>query len=74
MTAEGDIVDGFQLGPLVAYQGKAGCTDPSCSHRYEQTPEGPRMVPGCGSYHCPTCDAPVSMVGHDCPLAEGGPK
>ncbi len=62
MTREGDIIDGkWKLGPMLAYEGKAGCVNHRCRRVMGE--------PGCRGYHCPTCDEPVSMMGHDCPKA-----
>lgn len=48
---------------LMAYQGKADCVDPNCRRLIT----GGKVQPGCLGWHCPTCDAPISMYGHDCP-------
>lgn len=68
---EGDIVRGesgerYQLGELMAVQGKADCVNPCCAHRYVDG----RMLPGCLSYHCPRCGESTSMLGHECGVPE----
>ena len=44
----------FEIGALLAYQGKEGCTDSRCT----------RMDGRCHGYHCPVCHEPCSMMGH----------
>lgn len=53
-----DTLDGFKIERLVAYQGKEGCTDVRCRQMSGAT--------SCFGYHCPLCDAPTGMMGHDC--------
>jgi hypothetical protein len=59
-------IDGWEVGEMIAYQGKEGCRDPRC--RRMITPDG--EVGSCMGYHCPKCDGPCSMMGHKvCPEA-----
>jgi hypothetical protein len=46
------------LGRLMAYRGKEGCTSPRCTVGWSTT--------HCYGWHCPRCDAPTSMMGHEC--------
>lgn len=51
----------YELGEVVAIQGKADCTDVRCS-RYNGK---------CVGYHCPKCGESCSMIGHRvCPEKE----
>lgn len=50
------------LGPLLAYGGKDGCTDLSCT-RAGYNPETQQMGP-CIGWHCPYCHEPTSSQGH----------
>ena len=52
-------LEDYDLGPMLAYRGMYGCTNVLCS-------QGPNTG-ACYGWHCPTCDAPCSMQGHDCP-------
>lgn len=58
----GDIVTAdsgarFVIHEPIAYQGDDDCTNMTCSRRDGK----------CVGYHCPTCGAPCSMMGHKCP-------
>lgn len=56
-----DNLEDYELGALVAIQGKKGCTDSRCS----------RLNGRCHGYHCPKCGEPCSMMGHSaCPDKE----
>jgi hypothetical protein len=66
----GDEVHGqdgetFTLSRQVAYRGNPDCTYLGCT-RDGRKPLG---EPGCYGWHCSLCDAPCSMMGHDCPRA-----
>lgn len=50
----------FELGPMVAYRGREGCENWSCTRR--EPPPG-----ACYGWHCSLCDAPTNMYGHKCP-------
>lgn len=59
-------IPGLQIIGPIAYQGKADCDNPRCTHRFIDGV----MQPGCIGYHCVYCDAPCSMMGHRCDVAE----
>jgi hypothetical protein len=44
---------GFEVGELLAVQGKPGCTDIRCT----------RINGECVGWHCPRCGAPTSSQG-----------
>lgn len=51
----------FELGPMVAYQGKEDCRNPTCFRGWY----GDTMADeGCAGYHCAVCHKPSSMYGH----------
>lgn len=57
-------VGDWKLGPMIAYEGKADCTDPRC--RRMVSPDQPHVSAGCLGWHCAFCDQPCSSQGHDC--------
>lgn len=60
-----EYLGGYELGPMVAVQGKEGCTDPRCT-RMRDRETGEWGV--CIGWHCPRCGEPCSMMGHrNCP-------
>jgi hypothetical protein len=50
----------YTVGRRLAYRGKIGCRDLTCSQA--------GMPDRCHGWHCPTCHEPTSSQGHDCPL------
>ena len=53
------------LGPL-AYQGKAGCVDMTCTRYFT----GRNEITGCIGWHCSYCDKPCSSQGHRCDASQ----
>lgn len=55
-------LEDYEVGELIAVQGKEGCQDPRCSRD---------SFDRCRGYHCPECGKPCSMMGHRvCPDKE----
>ena len=63
--------DGFTvIGPL-AYRGKRGCKNVTCTHIVVSVENGrPIFDEACRGWHCSYCDAPCSYQGHRCDAAE----
>lgn len=55
MEARLSGLDGYEIGPQIAYAGKDGCESAIC------TRDGSGR---CRGYHCPFCDEPTGMYGH----------
>ncbi len=53
------------IGPL-AYRGKKGCLNATCTHR-DLDFDDPEHV--CYGWHCSYCDAPCGSMGHGCDAA-----
>lgn len=58
------FADKYELGPLLAIQGKDGCDSPFCTRMVRQIAEGEWELGPCMGYHCPYCGEPCSMMGH----------
>lgn len=59
-----EYISGYEVGPMLAYQGKEGCSDSRCTRRTHPVIDWDRCV----GYHCPHCHEPCSMFGHsNCP-------
>lgn len=62
-----DYIGGYEVGPMLAYQGKEGCSDSHCT-RARNPETGEWDFERCVGYHCPRCDEPTGMMGHrNCP-------
>ena len=57
---------GIEIVAPLAYRGKAGCQDVSCTRYYGPDPQ----PPACLGWHCAYCDAPCGSQGHGCDVAE----
>jgi hypothetical protein len=57
---------GWDLGPLLAYQGKPGCADVECTRVMHRREDGSWAGGECVGWHCSRCDAPCSPMGHRC--------
>jgi hypothetical protein len=56
----GENGETFTVGAMVAYRGRKGCTNVTCT----------RIGDDCYGWHCSRCDAPCSSQGHfNCPRA-----
>lgn len=66
----GDEIGGFTVQRLVAYQGNPDCQFGGCTRRgSHQREDGTWDMGDCYGWHCSLCDAPTSMMGHQCPRA-----
>lgn len=54
----------FEIGPMLAYQGKDGCESTLCRRMVKRSDDGSFLIGPCLGYHCPICDEPCSMMGH----------
>lgn len=61
----GPTVGGWELGTLLAVEGKEDCTDPRCRRMIYR--DEAHVRPGCLGWHCPDCGKPTSSQGHKCP-------
>lgn len=73
MDDEVEIVEGdesrYEVGRLMAYQGKRDCTSLRCRRMYLP---GSKEMGECLGWHCAVCDEPSSQYGHpDCAPKEG---
>lgn len=54
----------YELGPLLAVEGKEGCTSSRCRRMVEHHDDGTYTLGPCMGWHCPVCGEPCSMMGH----------
>lgn len=59
------MIDDYEIGPMLAYQGKEGCQSPLCRRFAQRNDDGSFDVGPCLGYHCPICHEPSSMMGHN---------
>lgn len=58
----------FRVERLMAYRGREGCTSWQCTRlNSRMRNDGTWDAGDCYGWHCSGCDAPTSMMGHDCP-------
>jgi hypothetical protein len=56
----------WEIGPLIAYQGKPGCTDSQCTRVIYRHEDGSWEAGECVGWHCSRCHAPCASMGHPC--------
>ena len=57
----------YVIGEQLAYRGREDCDSPFCTRMgFSYDPEGNFVQGVCVGWHCPRCDEPCSMMGHDC--------
>ena len=57
--------DLYSEGVVVAYRGKKGCRSILCEQRTLWAGESLDSDEDCVGWHCPRCDEPCSIFGHD---------